>query len=93
MEIPAKLCMSSGTYCYVVVKASPYTPDSAVFGLNDEETSALVQKFHNSLGGVVNGIMLKANHVQVLNALGLLGYRVVASSGEEEIVWTLERSL
>lgn len=93
MEIPAKLCMSSGTYSYVVVKASPYTSDSAVFGLSEDEIAALVQRFHNHKGDVINGIMLKASHIEAINALGLLGYRVVASSGEGEVVWTLQRDL
>ncbi|KAJ3654748.1 hypothetical protein Zmor_013918 [Zophobas morio] len=93
MEIPASLLMSSGTYAYVAVKASIHAADSAVFGLNEAETVALVKRFDNYKKDVINGILLKAAPMQVVNALGQLGYRVVGTTGEAEIVWTMQRDI
>ena len=85
--------MSSGTYAYVAVKASIHAADSAVFGLNEAETVALVKRFDNYKKDVINGILLKAAPMQVVNALGQLGYRVVGTTGEAEIVWTMQRDI
>lgn len=93
MEIPASLLMSSGNYSYVVVKASVHSEFSSVFGLNEDETKVLVKRFCNYKEEIVNGIMLKATPLQMINTLGQLGYRVVASTGEAEILWTMQRDL
>lgn len=85
--------MSSGTYSYVVVKGSVHAEDCSVFGLNVDETKALVKRFSDYKKDIVNGTILKATPVQMINALGQLGYRVVATTGEAEIVWTLQRDL
>lgn len=94
MEIPANILMSSGMYAYVAVKASIHAEDSSVYGLNDDEINALSKKYNNCVRkDVINGIMLKAPPLNVINALGQLGYKVIASTGEAEIVWTLQREL
>lgn len=93
MEIPASLLMSSGTFAYVAVKASIHASDSAVFGLNDDEIKALVKKFSDYRKEVINGVLLKAAPLEVVNALGQLGYRVVATTGEAEVTWTMQRDL
>lgn len=93
MEIPASLLMSSGTFAYVAVKASLHAADCAVFGLNNDEIVALVKRFENYRKDIINGILLKANPIQAVNALGQLGYRVVATTGETEVVWTMQRDL
>lgn len=85
--------MSSGNYAYVAVKASIHAADSSVFGLNEEEIKALVKKFSDYHKQVINGILLKAAPIDVVNALGQLGYRVVATTGEAEIVWTMQRDI
>lgn len=85
--------MSSGTYAYVAVKASIHAHDSAVFGLNDVELKALVKRFSDYHKDVINGVLLKAAPLDVVNALGQIGYRVVATTGEAEIVWTMQRDL
>nr|XP_023016291.1 uncharacterized protein LOC111505673 [Leptinotarsa decemlineata] len=93
MEIPASLLVSSGTYAYVAVKASLHSADSAVFGLSDVEIKALVKRFPNSKKEVINGVLLKAPPIEVVNALSQLGYRVVATTGEAEVVWTMQRDI
>ncbi|XP_018575412.1 uncharacterized protein LOC108914164 [Anoplophora glabripennis] len=93
MEIPASLLMASGTFAYVAVKASIHAFDSAVFGLNDDELKALVKKFSDYRKEVINGVLLKASPIEVVNALGQLGYRVVATTGEAEVIWTMQRDL
>lgn len=85
--------MSSGNFAYVAVKASLHASDSAVFGLNEVEFKALVKKFSNYQKEVINGVLLKASPMEVVNALGQLGYRVVATTGEGEIVWTMQRDV
>lgn len=85
--------MSGGNHAYVAVKASLHASDSAVFGLNEEEIKALAKKFSNYRQNVINGILLKAAPLEVVNALGQLGYRVVATTGEAEIVWTMQREI
>lgn len=93
MDIPTSVLMATTTYAYVVVKGSVYASDSAVFGLNEIETKALVKKFSNSHKEVINGVLLKAPPLDIVNALGQLGYRVVATTGEAEVVWTLQREV
>lgn len=94
MDIPANILMSSGMYAYVAVKASVHASDSAVFGLNDDEINALCKKYNNSVRkDVINGILLKAAPIEVVNSLGQLGYKVVTTTGEAEIVWTMQREL
>lgn len=93
MELPANLLMTTGTYAYVAVKGSLHADDCAVFGLNEAEEKALVKKFAGFQKSVINGILVKASPVQVVNALGQLGYRVVATTGEAEIVWTMQRDI
>lgn len=94
MEIPANILMSSGMYAYVAVKASVHAVDSAVFGLNEDEINALSKKYNNCVRkDIVNGILLKAAPVQIVNALGQLGYKVVSTTGEAEIIWTMQREL
>ncbi|KAG8280653.1 Ankyrin repeat domain-containing protein 39 [Homalodisca vitripennis] len=78
---------------YIAVKASLYSTDSTVFGLDPVEISALSKRFPNSQTPVFNGVLIKGNPLQVINLLSELGYRVVCSSGESEIVWTLRRDV
>lgn len=93
MEVPASLLVSSGMYAYVAVKASIHATDSAVFGLNDVELNALVKRFHNYRKDIINGTLLKAAPIELINALAEIGYRVVATTGEAEVVWTLQRDV
>lgn len=92
MDIPASL-LSSGIHAYVAVKASLHATDSAVFGLNETELNALVKRFHNYRKDIINGILLKATPIEIVNALAELGYRVVATTGEAEVVWTMQRDV
>lgn len=85
--------MSSGTYAYVAVKASVHASDSSVFGLNDDEIKALVKRFSDYRKEIINGVLLKASPLDVVNALGQLGYRVIATTGEAEVIWTMQRDV
>ncbi|XP_024080694.1 ankyrin repeat domain-containing protein EMB506, chloroplastic-like isoform X2 [Cimex lectularius] len=76
---------------YAVVKASLHASDASVFGLKNEEIQALISRYPGSAKNVVNGVLINANPLQVINSLGELGYRVVCSSGDSDIVWTLKR--
>ncbi|XP_011066630.1 PREDICTED: uncharacterized protein LOC105153453 isoform X3 [Acromyrmex echinatior] len=80
-------------FYYVGVKASPFAADSTVFGLPPKEISALRCRFPLAAcsTNVVNGVMFKGTPFSVINALAELGYRVVCSAGEAEILWTLQR--
>lgn len=85
--------MSSGMHAYVAVKASLHAEHSSIFGLNEIETNALVKRFNSYRKDVVNGILLKGSPIEIINALGELGYRVISSTGETDIVWTLQRDI
>lgn len=81
------------TYAYVAVKGSLHASDSAVFGLNQEEVKALSKRFSNSTTEIVNGVNIKGPPINVINSLSLLGYKVICSTGEIEVVWTLQREV
>ncbi|XP_012254850.1 uncharacterized protein LOC105685395 [Athalia rosae] len=85
--------ISAENYAYIAVKGSPFATDCAVFGLSREEIVALTRRFPNSGQNVINGVMIKGPPVPVINVLAELGYRVVCSTGEAEIVWTLQREI
>ncbi|XP_017785366.1 PREDICTED: uncharacterized protein LOC108568671 [Nicrophorus vespilloides] len=93
MEIPATLLMTSGTYVYVAVKGSVHSSTSQAYGLDKDEETALAKKYTNLCEPVVNGVLVKASPVELINALGELGYKVVTQSGESEIVWTMQREV
>lgn len=88
----------SVTECvYICVKGSLYGSDCATFGLTEKEVTALQSRFPNPTNSniqVVNGNYMKANPLQVINALSELSYEVVASSGSEsETTWTMKREV
>ncbi|CAK1603144.1 unnamed protein product [Parnassius mnemosyne] len=78
---------------YIAVKGSLYANDSFVFGLGQEEVKALTAKFPGLGVDVVNGVSIKTNVLQTLNSLGQLGYKIISSTGETEITWTLQREI
>lgn len=80
-------------FYYVFVKGSPYSPDSAVFGLEIQEIQALATKFNSPCKTVENGIMFKKSVCEVINALAQLGYKVVSTCGETETLFTLQREV
>ncbi|EZA55858.1 hypothetical protein X777_04077 [Ooceraea biroi] len=57
------------------------------------EAAALRSRFPLTPGSpdVMNGIVIKGSPFSVINALAELGYRVICSTGEAEILWTLQR--
>lgn len=86
-------CINEGTYVYVAVKGSLHSMDSSVFGLSKEEVTALSKRFSNSSTAIVNGVNIKGPPIEVINSLSQLGYKVVCSTGETEVVWTMQREL
>lgn len=91
--IPVPIVHHDGIYAYVAIKGSLHASDSAVFGLNREEVTALSKRFTNGSTIIVNGVLIKAPPLEAINALSQLGYKVVCSTGEAEIIWTLQREL
>lgn len=80
-----------GTYVYTFVKGSLYASFSSLFGLSDDEAQALSKRYGNAATAIDNGLMIKASPAEVINALAQLNYKVVCSTGEAEITWTLQR--
>lgn len=77
---------------YVAIKGSLHASDCSVFGLGEEEIRAMTKKYPGS-GMVVNGITMKTNVLHAINSLAQLGYKIVSSTGENEITWTLQREI
>lgn len=78
---------------YIAVKGSLHANDCSVFGLGQEEIKALTKKYPGSGVTVVNGVTMKTNVLDAINSLSLLGYKVISSTGENEITWTLQREI
>lgn len=80
-------------YYYVFVRGSLYSSESAVFGLEITEISALSTKFGSNPKEIENGVMFKKPVNTVINSLAQLGYRVISSCGETEHLFTLGREI
>lgn len=80
-----------GTYMYVFVKGSLYANFTSLFGLSNDETQALSKRYGNASTSIDNGLMIKAAPTELINALAQLSYKVICSTGEAEITWTLQR--
>lgn len=93
VTVAVPISQPEGTFTYVAVKGSLHAADSAVFGLNTDEVKALSKRFSNSTTAIVNGVNIKGPPMSVINSLSLLGYKVVCSTGEIEVVWTLQREV
>lgn len=93
VTVAVPITQPDGTFTYVAVKGSLHASDSAVFGLNADEVKALSKRFANSTTEIVNGVNIKGPPMSVINSLSLLGYKVVCSTGEIEVVWTLQREV
>lgn len=78
---------------YIAVKGSLHANDCSAFGLGQEEIKALTTKFPGSGSPVVNGVTIKINVLNAINALSQLGYKIISSTGEGEITWTLQREI
>ncbi|CAD7079206.1 unnamed protein product [Hermetia illucens] len=91
--IPVPIVPPEDIYTYVVVKGSLHAQDCAIFGLNEQETAAFTKRYTNGSTEIVNGILIKIPPLQAINSLSQLGYKVVCSTGEAEIVWTMQREL
>lgn len=80
---------------YIAIKGSLHANDCSVFGLGQEEIKALSKKYPGTTndGGVVNGVTIKTNVLGAINSLSQLGYKIISSTGETEITWTLQREI
>ncbi|XP_066992539.1 uncharacterized protein [Anabrus simplex] len=85
--------MSLSTFYYVAVKGSLHASDCSVFGLIPDEIQALAKRYESPSSPIVNGVIIKVPPILMINSLSELGYRVVCSTGEAEIVWTLQREV
>ncbi|CAL7951423.1 unnamed protein product [Xylocopa violacea] len=83
--------MNDDNYYYVGVKASPYSSTSVVFGLNSDEAWALFKRFPDHGPSVKNGFTINGPPFSIINALAETGYRVICSSGDTDVLWTLQR--
>lgn len=82
-----------GIYAYISIRGVLSGDDCSVFGLSLEESLALQKRFTYSSMEILHGNLIKSNVFQVMNSLSKLGYKVVCSSGEKEIVWTMQREI
>lgn len=84
--------MDTSLLYYIAVKASLHASDTQVFGLQQQEVTALTNRLQVQ-GEVLNGVLVKGPALGVINRLNEIGYRVICCSGENEITWTLAREL
>ncbi|KAI8115851.1 hypothetical protein CVS40_11998 [Lucilia cuprina] len=75
VTIPVPMVNNEGTYAYITVKGSLHDRFCSVFGLNDTEIQALSKRLENSVKPVVNGVMVSASPLVMLNTLAQLSYK------------------
>lgn len=93
VAVSVPVVATDDTYVYIALKASLYGQDCSVFGLNDDEIRAIFNRFHCSSTQIPNGFLVKSPVIPLLNSLSQLGYKVVCTTGEAEIVWTMQREI
>jgi len=93
VTIPVPIVHNEGTFYYITVKGSLHDRSCSVFGLNDAEIQAISKRFENSVKPVMNGVMISVPPMDMVNTLSQLSYKVVCSSGEAEICWTMQREV
>lgn len=82
-----------GVYTYVAVKGMLSSSDAIVFGLTVDEVSALLDRFQRGSIEYSNGVHVQGGPINVINTLAQIGYRVIGSTGENEVTWTLQREI
>lgn len=93
VTIPVPIVSQEEIYTYVSIKGSLHDRSCAVFGLNNDEIVALSKRFENGTTQTVNGVMINTPPMPLINTLSQLGYKVICSTGEAEIVWTMQREV
>lgn len=91
--VTVPVVQQEGIYTYISIRGVLSGDDCCVFGLSLEESLALQKRFTFSNMEILHGYLIKSNVFQVMNSLSKLGYKVVCSSGEKEIVWTMQREI
>lgn len=79
--------LSKRGIAYIAIKGSLHATDCSVFGLDEEYVKGLGKKY----SPVINGFTICANVLQGINSLSRLGYRIVSTTGESEITWTMQK--
>ncbi|XP_063838741.1 uncharacterized protein LOC135087846 [Ostrinia nubilalis] len=74
---------------YIAIKGSLHATDCSVFGAQEEEVRVLAKKYDVGL----NGFSIRDNVVEVINLFSKLGYRIISSTGESEITWTMQKEI
>ncbi|CAG9784424.1 unnamed protein product [Diatraea saccharalis] len=74
---------------YIAIKGSLHATDCSVFGLQEEVVKNLAKKYEP----VINGFSISANVLNAINSLSQLGYKIVSSTGESEITWTMQKDI
>lgn len=82
-----------GIYAYISIRGVLSGDDCTVFGISLEEKLAIEKRFTTSSLPINHGMTIKSNVFQVLNSMSKLGYKVVCSSGDKEIIWTMQREI
>lgn len=72
---------------YVAIKGSLHASDCSVFGLDEQDIKEITKKYEP----VINGFSVRENVLQVLNSCTKSGFRVISSTGESEITWTMQK--
>lgn len=72
---------------YIAIKGSLHATDCSIFGLDEEEIKGLTKKYEVGL----NGFTIKDNAVHIINSISKFGYRIISSTGESEITWTMQK--
>jgi hypothetical protein len=72
---------------YIAIKGSLHATDCSVFGLEEENVKKLAKKYEV----VINGFSIGENVLHAINSLSRLGYRIVSTTGESEITWTMQK--
>merc|ERR1712227_887397 len=93
--------LSTDMSSYVAVSGRPETNSSTVFGLTPQELRYLKEKFsqirkNSDAGTSLHGYCVEASPLVILNALGFIGFKVIAVAGNiqiKEYLWTMERNL
>lgn len=87
------LAAQEGIYAYISIRGVLSGDDCTVFGVSLEEKLAIEKRFTTSSLPINHGMTIKSNVFQVLNSMSKLGYKVVCSSGDKEIIWTMQREI
>jgi hypothetical protein len=88
---PPVIISPDSSFVYIAVRGSLHATDCSIFGMNAEETAAILARYPKN--ELYNAFSVKGNAINVINSLSELGYHVISSCGENETTWTLQREV